>query len=165
MGSAVSKEPEKWPRKLPPFSPLPLLPPLPLSQMYYQGWKCRLSLGGWQPQGREPPPASLNGFPICFHFVTRRFYLSCLEGYLNNSPTGLKETEADNKYASLSSPEHHPAVKTSSHAAREMRRGRHIQGLSSHLPPPPVLPQPLMEMELFVNGATLQTGSVQQLQC
>lgn len=158
MGSAVSKEPEKWPRKLPPPSPPLLPPPLPLTQMYYQGWKYQQVSpllqgegGGGEEGGEGIPTHQSPWLPRFFHFVTRRFYLSCLEGYLNNSPSGLKETEADNKHAPLLSPEHHPLIKTSSRDVREKGRGTHAQCLSSHLPPLTVPPQSVMETELFVN--------------
>lgn len=147
----------------------PLLPPpchCPF-QMHYWDWKCRqappLPPRGWQHQGREAPPASLVGFSICFHFVTRRFCLSYLEGYLNNSPTGLKETEDDSEYAFLLSPEHHSHVKTCSHTVREMGRTRHTQELCSLLPTPPVPPQPLMETELFVNPRCYIANNLRQL--
>lgn len=106
---------------------------------------------GGEEGGEGNPTHQSPWLPRFFHFVTRRFYLSCLEGYLNNSPSGLKETEADNKHAPLLSPEHHPLIKTSSRDVREKGRGRHAQCLSSHLPPLAVPPQSVMETELFVN--------------
>lgn len=135
--------------------------------MDYWDWKCQqappLPLRDWQHQGRESLPSSLIGFSICFHFVTRHFYLSCLKGYLNNSPTGLKEREADSEYAFILSPEHHSHVKTLSHTVRETGRTRHTQELCSQLPTPPVLPQPLMETELFVNPRCSLANKLRQL--
>lgn len=107
--------------------------------MHCQGWRCRKASSSWAASMREGNPwewvSTIS--PFVFIFFTRRFYLSHLERYLNNSPTGLEETKTDNKHASLLSPEHHPCIKTSSHTVRETKRGGWCPGLSSHLPPLP----------------------------
>lgn len=134
--------------------------PSPLTQIHYWDWKCHqatpLPLRGWQHQGREFPPGSLADFFICFHFVTRRFYLSSLEGCLNNIPTGLKESpEADSKYAFVLSHEHHPHVKTSSHTVREMG----VNSVCNFLHPLYHLSHWWKLSCLWIPGASLQMSS------